>query len=218
MYLVLLGAPGSGKGTQGIIIADRLNLVHVATGHLLREEVERETALGKQAAEYMERGELVPNDLVIAMVLERLSRPDAVVQGAILDGFPRNLQQADALEEALMAREARVDAALFLDVPEPVLVPRLARRIGCTACGALYHEETRPPRIPGICDRCGWGLSHRLDDHPATVRKRFQVYMERINPLLDYYRGKGVLVHLNGQLPVPEVTQQILTAVGAKVG
>jgi adenylate kinase len=218
VYLVLLGAPGSGKGTQGIIIAERLNLVHVATGHLLREEVEKETELGRQAGDYMERGELVPNDLVIAMVLERLARPDAVERGAIIDGFPRNLPQADALEEDLGRRDARVDAALFLDVPEPVLVPRLARRIGCSACSALYHEETHPPRIPGICDRCGWGLSHRLDDRPSTVRRRFQVYMERINPLLDYYREKGVLVHLNGQLPVPEVTQQILTAVGAKVG
>jgi adenylate kinase len=218
VYFVLLGSPGSGKGTQGIIIAEKLNLVHVATGHLLREEVERETDLGKQAAEYMERGELVPNDLVIAMVQERLSRPDAASQGAILDGFPRSLPQADALEAALQERGARVDAALFLDVPETVLVPRLAKRIGCTACGSLYHEQTHPPAIPGICDRCGWGLSHRIDDRPATVRKRFQVYMERINPLLDYYRGKGVLVHLNGQLPVPEVTQQILTAVGAEVG
>lgn len=218
MYLVLLGAPGSGKGTQGIIVADSLNLVHVATGHLLREEVERETELGKQAGDYMERGELVPNDLVIAMVLERLSRPDAISQGAILDGFPRSLPQADALEEALQPRGARVDAALFLDVPEPVLVPRLARRISCSACSSLYHEETRPPKIPGICDRCGWGLSHRIDDRPATVRRRFQVYMERINPLLDYYRSKGVLVHLDGQLPVPEVTRQILMAVGSRVG
>jgi adenylate kinase len=218
VYLVLLGAPGSGKGTQGIIIAERLNLVHVATGHLLREEVEKETELGRQAGSYMERGELVPNDLVIAMVLERLSRPDAVNQGAILDGFPRSLPQADALDEALHERGARVDAALFLDVPEPILVRRLARRIGCAACGALYHEETHPPRIPGICNRCGWGLSHRLDDRPATVQRRFQIYMEMINPLLDYYSRKGVLVHLDGQLPVPEVTQRILTAAGTKVG
>ena len=217
MYLVLLGVPGSGKGTQANVLAGKLGVAHVATGHLLREAVENGTELGKQADAYMERGELVPDDLVVAMVAERMARPDAE-RGAVLDGFPRNLYQGRSLDRTLSEQGARVDMAIFLDVSEPVLVGRIAKRLGCTTCGALYHYESHPPREPGICDRCGSGLSHRIDDRPETVRKRLQVYMEQTEPLLDYYRKQGVLVEVNGEAPVPEVTRQILSAVTERVG
>ncbi|MHB0869672.1 MAG: adenylate kinase [Chloroflexota bacterium] len=217
MYVVFLGAPGAGKGTQADVVARRLGLVDIATGDVLREAVRRGTELGKQVKEYMERGELVPDALVVHLVVDRLSQPD-VAKGAVLDGFPRNTAQAEALDQALSKRGARVDAAIYLKVSEPELVARLAARWECGSCKVPYHEWTNPPRKPGICDRCGGALTQRPDDRPETVRRRLQVYFEQTAPVLEYYRKRGVLVEVDGERPIPEVTEQVMAAIAAMQG
>jgi adenylate kinase len=215
VYVVFLGAPGAGKGTQAGLVAERLGLIRLATGDILREAVRRDTQLGRQAKEYMERGELVPDSLVVEVVVGRLSVPDAAA-GAVLDGFPRNIAQAEALDRALAQRGAKVDVAVYLKVPEAELVRRLSRRWECGVCRTPYHEETHPPRTPGICDLCGGTLIQRPDDRPETVRRRLAVYFEQTAPLLDYYRQRGVLVEVDGGQPIPEVTRQVLEAVGTR--
>lgn len=217
MYVVFLGAPGAGKGTQAGLVAERLGLGHLATGDILREAVRRETALGKQAKGYMEGGELVPDSLVVEMVVDRLSEPD-VSGGAVLDGFPRNIAQAEALDEALAQRGAKVDLAVYLKVPEAALISRLAGRWECGVCRTPYHEVTKPPKTPGVCDLCGGALVQRADDKPETVRKRLRVYFEQTAPLLDYYRQRGVLADVDGEQPIPEVTRQVLEAISSRTG
>ncbi len=214
MFVVFLGAPGSGKGTQATILAKKFGLVHVATGELLRDAARRGTELGRMARDYMERGELVPDDLVVAIVIDRLSRPDAV-DGAVLDGFPRNLEQARALEQALEQRGLAVDEAIYLRVSDPVLIKRLAGRWECSSCGTPYHLVNNPPKTPGICDRCGEPLTQRPDDRPETVRRRLEVYLEQTAPLLEYYRDKGVLVGVDGEQPIADVTQRVTAAIEA---
>ncbi len=216
MYVVFLGAPGAGKGTQAGLTAERLGLVHMATGDVLREAVRQQSELGKQAKGYMERGELVPNSVVLDLVVDRLSQPDAAA-GAVLDGFPRNIVQAEALDRALAQRGARVDAAVYLRVPEAALIKRLAGRWECGVCRTPYHEETKPSKTPGVCDLCGGVLIQRADDRPETVRKRLQVYFEQTAPLLEYYRQRGVLAEVDGDRPIPEVTRQVLEVVAARI-
>lgn len=217
MYVVFLGAPGAGKGTQAALLAEKLGLVHVATGDVLREAVRQETDLGRKAKGYMERGELVPDSLVVDLVVDRLSQPDSAA-GAILDGFPRNITQAEALDEALERRGAKVDVVIYLKVSEPALVRRLAGRWECGVCRTPYHEETKPPAQPGVCDLCGGTLIQRPDDRPETVRRRLQVYFEQTAPLLEYYRQRGVLVEVDGEQPIPEVTRQVVEAVVGREG
>lgn len=212
MYVVFLGAPGAGKGTQASVLAEKLGLAHISTGDVLRDAVRRETELGKQAKGYMERGELVPDALVVDLVVDRLSQEDAA-RGAVLDGFPRNVPQARALDDALKARGAAVDIAVYLRVPEPVLIARLAGRWECSICRAPYHELTNPPRRAGVCDQCGGPLTQRADDRPETVKRRLQVYFEQTAPLLDYYRERGVLAEVDGERPIPEVAEQVLAVV-----
>lgn len=216
MYVVFLGAPGAGKGTQAGLAAERLGLVHMATGDVLREAVRQQSELGKQAKGYMERGELVPDSVVLDLVVDRLSQPDAAA-GAVLDGFPRNIVQAEALDRALAQRGARVDAAVYLRVPEAALIKRLAGRWECGVCRTPYHEETKPSKTPGVCDLCGGVLIQRADDRPETVRKRLQVYFEQTAPLLEYYRQRGVLAEVDGDRPIPEVTRQVLEVVAARI-
>ncbi len=216
MYVVFLGAPGAGKGTQAVLAAERLGLVHMATGDVLREAVRQQSELGKQAKGYMERGELVPDSVVLDLVVDRLSQPDAAA-GAVLDGFPRNIVQAEALDRALAQRGARVDAAVYLRVPEAALIKRLAGRWECGVCRTPYHEETKPSKTPGVCDLCGGVLIQRADDRPETVRKRLQVYFEQTAPLLEYYRQRGVLAEVDGDRPIPEVTRQVLEVVAARI-
>ncbi len=216
MYVVFLGAPGAGKGTQAVLAAERLGLVHMATGDVLREAVRQQSELGKQAKGYMERGELVPDSVVLDLVVDRLSQPDAAA-GAVLDGFPRNIVQAEALDRALAQRGARVDAAVYLRVPEAALIKRLAGRWECGVCRTPYHEETKPSKTPGVCDLCGGVLIQRADDRPETVRKRLQVYFEQTAPLLEYYRQRGVLAEVDGDRPIPEVTWQVLEVVAARI-
>ena len=216
MYIVFLGPPGAGKGTQADLLAEKFELVHISSGDLLREAVRLQTDLGKKARGYMERGELVPDSLVVDMVVDRLSWPDVARRGAILDGFPRNVNQAKALDDALKRRGASVDLAIYLRVSEPVLVQRLSARWECGACKAVYHELASPPRTPGVCDRCGGVLVQRPDDRPETVRRRLQVYFEQTLPLLEYYRERGVLVEVDGERSIPEVAADVAAAVAAR--
>ncbi|GIW12468.1 MAG: adenylate kinase [Dehalococcoidia bacterium] len=210
-YLVLLGAPGSGKGTQASVLAKALGVPHVASGDLLRAHVAQQTELGRMAHQYMTRGELVPDDVTIAMVMERLDQPDAR-QGAVLDGFPRTVAQAEALDARLAERGAGVDRALLLVVPDDELVRRLAGRWLCRQCGASYHEVSNPPRQPGRCDRCGGPLFQRDDDTPTVVRKRLAVFREQTLPLLDYYRRQGKLVEVDGVGEIAQVREALLAA------
>ncbi len=216
MYVVFLGPPGAGKGTQAGTVAEQLGIVHIATGDVLREAVRRGSDLGKQAKGYMERGELVPDPLVVELVVARLSEPDAA-GGAVLDGFPRNIVQAEALDRALAERGAKVNVAIYLGVSERALIRRLASRWECGVCRAPYHEESKPPKTPGVCDLCGGVLIQRADDRPETVRKRLQVYFEQTAPLLEYYRRRGVLAEVDGERSIPEVTRQVMETVAARM-
>jgi adenylate kinase len=213
LYVILFGAPGAGKGTQAAILAEKTGLVHITTGELFREAIRQETELGKQAKVYYDRGQLVPDHLTIAMLLERLSQGDCA-RGCILDGFPRTLEQASALDEAL-AREGRaIDKVGYIQVPEDELLSRLSGRWNCRQCGSVYHQRFQPPRQAGRCDQCGGELYQREDDKPETVRKRLEVYSQQTAPLIDYYRARGKLVEIDGDKPVEEVAEGLLAAVG----
>ena len=216
MFVVFLGPPGAGKGTQAGLVAEKMGLLHLATGDILREAVRQETELGKQAKGYMDRGELVPDSLVVDLVVDRLSRPDAS-GGAVLDGFPRNTAQAEALDRALARRNDKVNVAVYLKVSEAALVKRLSGRWECGVCRTPYHEESKPPRKPGVCDVCGGTLVQRADDRPETVRKRLEVYFDQTAPLLEYYRRRGVLAEVDGEQPIPEVTRRVMESVEARI-
>jgi len=208
--LVLLGAPGAGKGTQAPIIAERLGLTHVATGDLFRAAVTAGTPLGREAKTYMDRGELVPDALTVRMLLERLARPDAQA-GMVLDGFPRTAAQARALDAALAERGVRVDSAPYIEVPEDVLFSRLAGRWICRASGHPYHEALNPPSVPGVCDVDGSELYQRPDDRPDVVRARLARQMPPFNDVVDHYRRSGVLEPVNGARPIEQVTHDLLS-------
>lgn len=212
MYLVLIGAPGAGKGTQAAVVKEDLQLAHIASGDMFREAMARRTLRGVQFKGYVDRGELVPDDLTVAMVMERLAQEDCR-NGAILDGFPRNLAQARALEQALRDLGKRVDQALYLSVPGDELILRLSRRWLCRQCQAPYHEVFDPPAQAGRCDRCGGELSQREDDRPETVRHRLEVYFEQTTPVIEYYRNLGVLEEIDGSRDIAGVTEAILESV-----
>ena len=212
MYVILFGAPGVGKGTQAVILAEKTGLAHTTTGELFREAIRQETELGKQAKVYYDRGQLVPDHLTIAMLLERLSQGDCA-GGCILDGFPRTLEQATALDEAL-AREGRViDKVVYIQAPEDELLSRLSGRWSCRQCGSVYHERFQPPREAGRCDQCGGELYQREDDKPETARRRLEVYARQTAPLVDYYRERGKLLEIDGDKSVEEVAENLLAAV-----
>ncbi len=208
----MIGAPGAGKGTQADILAERLGLVHVASGDLFRDAVRNDTALGREARRYMERGALVPDPVVIGMIEERLSRPDAAA-GIILDGFPRTRPQAEALDAALERRGSRVDAALYVGVPEEELVRRLSGRWLCRASGHVYNEVTHPPRVAGVCDIDGSELYQRDDDRPETVRARLEQQLPPMYEVIDHYTTRGSLVAVDGAQPVEAVTEALLRAI-----
>jgi adenylate kinase len=212
-YVVLLGPPASGKGTQAGLLREALGLPHVASGDLFRENLKHETELGRKAKAYMDRGELVPDNVTIAMVMDRLSRPDTDA-GAILDGFPRTIAQAEALDEALAARGQAIDVVPYIKVPEEVLVERVSGRRICRVGGETYHVLYNPPRQPGVCDIDGGELYQREDDKPETVRKRLQVYWEQTSPLIDYYSQQGVLVEIDGTQSIEQVQADLREAVG----
>jgi len=211
VYIVLLGPPGAGKGTQAQRIASATTLVHISTGDMFRENVKNQTELGKLANEYMSKGELVPDEVTINMLLERISRDDART-GAMFDGFPRNVAQAHALDEALRANGARIDHALLISVADDELIARLGGRWICRNCGKLYHERNDPPAKAGLCDACGGELYQREDDRPDVVRAR----LEKQKPpatLIEHYRAAGVLKEIDGQRPLDDVTAALLGAI-----
>lgn len=215
MFLILLGAPGTGKGTQAKILAERFGWLHLSTGDMLRQAVAAGSDLGKAAKGYMDAGSLVPDDLVIRMLVDRISQPDARA-GFILDGFPRTLAQAVALDEALAREGKSIDLAPNLTAPDEELVRRLAGRWLCRGCDAIYHELTSPPQVTGRCDRCGGELYQRPDDRPETVRARLQ--QQKPPPeMLEHYRKAGKLAEINGLQSVEQVTEDLLNAI-EKVG
>ena len=211
-FIILLGPPASGKGTQAARLEKKLELPHVASGDLFRYNLKNETALGLKAKAYMERGALVPDDITIAMVLDRLERPDTDA-GALLDGFPRTIAQAQALDQALAQQDDEVDRVLNIQVPDEVILERITGRRVCKNCGATYHVKYKPPKEKGVCDVCGGELYQRADDTEETARKRIEVYREQTSPLIDYYEQQEVLVDIEGDQAIEEVTQELLDAV-----
>lgn len=211
MYIVLLGAPGAGKGTQASAITSKFGWVHIASGDLLRAEVAQNTDLGKIAKSYMEKGALVPDDVVIRMVLKRISAPDTAT-GVILDGFPRTISQAEALDIELKKLGKEINCAVYINVPAERLVKRISGRWICKQCQTPYHSISSPPRIAGKCDKCGGELYQRADDTEATVRERLKVYFAQTTPLLDYYRGKSKLIEINGDADIEKVTADVINA------
>jgi adenylate kinase len=216
LYVILLGAPGTGKGTQANVLAERFGWPHIATGDMLREAVAAGTELGKAAKGYMDQGALVPDDLVVKMLVERIRREDAKA-GFVLDGYPRTLTQAVALDEALAKEGKAIDVAFNIAVPDEELVRRLGGRWLCRNCGAIYHDVTNPPRTPGKCDRCGGELYQRDDDKPETVRARLE-QQKPPQDLIQHYRTRGTLEDIDGARAVEVVTAALADRVTAAGG
>lgn len=214
LFLVLLGGPGAGKGTQAERLSETLDIPQVSTGDLFRENLKKETELGLLAKGYMERGELVPDEVTVGMVRERLGRPDAG-EGAILDGFPRTIAQAEALELLLADLGHKLAVVPNIQVPEDLLLARLAGRWTCRKCGAMYHQLFSPPQKDGLCDRCGGQLYQRPDDTPETQKHRIVVYFEQTAPLIDYYREKGLLVEVDGRPGIDQIQSELLEIIQA---
>ncbi len=210
-YIVLLGPPGAGKGTQAQIISETLGLPHISSGDIFRGNLKSQTDLGKLAEGYMKRGELVPDDVTIAMVRERLSRPDCK-PGALLDGFPRTPAQAEALSAILADFGGRVNAVPYINVTEDVLIERLTGRWTCRAQGHIFHEKYNPPKEPGRCDFDRSELYQRDDDKAETVKRRIRVFLEQTQPLIDYYRQRDLLIEVDGTKPIEQVTVDLLAA------
>lgn len=213
MKIIMLGAPGAGKGTQAKVISDKQNIPHISTGDIFRENVKNETPLGKKAKEYMDAGELVPDELTCDLVMDRISKDDCK-NGFVLDGFPRTIPQAEALDAALKSSGQSMDFALDVDVPDENIISRMEGRRACVSCGATYHVVTIPPKTEGKCDRCGADLIIREDDKPDTVKKRLDVYHKQTQPLIDYYKKQGILKTVDGTRDMDEVYSEIKTVLG----
>ena len=211
MRLVLIGAPGSGKGTQAKFLTEKYNIPEISTGDLLRAAVAAQTPLGRQAKAVMDAGQLVPNDIVMGMIRERIMRPDAE-NGFILDGFPRNLEQAEALDKLLATLGRPIDAVLQIDVDFDLLMQRMVGRLTCLSCGALFNSFTNPPAIDTQCDLCGGSLHHRSDDNEETIDRRLRVYETHTQPLSAYYNNRGNLHKIDGQGTVEEIMKRIKSA------
>ena len=204
----MLGLPGAGKGTQAARLVEETGLAHVTTGELFRENIRQDTELGGKAKEYVESGRLVPDEITIGMLLDRLSQPDTA-NGCMLDGFPRNMEQARALDEALEGEGKQIDRVIYIKVPTDELVSRLAGRWSCPQCGAVYHEVNQPPTTGGICDNCGGQLYQREDDRPDVVRTRLEVNLKNLEPLIAHYRSQDKLHELNGERDVDSISNDI---------
>jgi adenylate kinase len=210
-YIVLLGPPGVGKGTQAEVLAEKTALAHISSGDLFRENIKNQTELGKLAQSYMNKGELVPDDVTIGMVRDRISRFDCQ-DGAILDGFPRTPVQAEALQKMLAEFHSQVTLVPYVTAPEEILVERLSGRRTCRANGHIFHVKYNPPRKPGVCDLDGSELYQREDDQAETVKRRIQVYLKQTAPLIAFYRKQGLLVEIDGGQPIEQVTQSLMAA------
>ncbi len=204
MKIIMLGAPGAGKGTQAKKIADNYGIPHISTGDIFRANIKNGTELGKKAKGYMDQGLLVPDELVVDLVVDRVQKEDCI-KGYVLDGFPRTIPQAEALDAALTTLGTAMDYAIDVDVPDENIVRRMSGRRACVACGATYHIEHIPPKTEGICDRCGSTLILRDDDKPETVTKRLDVYHAQTQPLIDYYTNSGILKTVDGTKDMAEV-------------
>ncbi len=215
-YIVLLGPPGAGKGTQAQVVSEKLNLPHISSGEIFRENLKQKTELGEMAKGYVDRGELVPDDVTIAMIRDRLSRPDAE-SGALLDGFPRTPAQAEALDEMLNDFDGMVNGVPYIKVPEDVLIERLTGRLTCRAEGHVFHEKFNPPATPGVCDYDGSELYQREDDKKETVVRRIRVYMEQTAPLIEYYHKRDKLLEIDGTQSIEEVSRDLLAALSKVV-
>ena len=213
MKIIMLGAPGAGKGTQAKKIAEKYNIPHISTGDIFRANIKNNTELGKKAKEYMDQGLLVPDELTCDLVTDRIQKDDCS-NGFILDGFPRTIPQAEALDKALKAMGQSMDYAINVDVPDENIVSRMSGRRACLKCGATYHIVTIPPKSEGICDNCGSELVQREDDKPETVKKRLDVYHEQTQPLIDYYNNQGILRSVDGTKDFEGVFQDIVMILG----
>ena len=214
MKIIMLGAPGAGKGTQAKKIAAKYNIPHISTGDIFRANIKNGTELGKKAKTYMDQGLLVPDDLVVDLVVDRVCQDDGE-RGYVLDGFPRTIPQAEALTKALADMGQKVDYAIDVDVPDENIVRRMSGRRACVGCGATYHVVYAPTKKEGICDTCGGELILRDDDKPETVQKRLNVYHEQTQPLIDYYTEAGILKTVDGTVDIDDVFQSIVDILGA---
>jgi adenylate kinase len=212
MNIVLMGLPGAGKGTQAARIVEQLKIPHISTGDMFRAAVKDQTPLGLEAKSYMDQGKLVPDRVTIGIVRERLGKDDCA-KGFLLDGFPRTVPQAEALDELTRELGRELDAVVYIEVAEEELLKRLTGRRNCRSCGATYHVVFAPPVKDGVCDRCGSELYQREDDRPETVRERLRVNLEQTDLLLDYYESTGKLRRVDGQQPIEQVTEAILAAI-----
>ena len=213
MKIIMLGAPGAGKGTQAKKIADKYQIPHISTGDIFRANIKNGTELGMKAKTYMDQGLLVPDELVVDLVVDRLAQEDCA-NGCVLDGFPRTIPQAEVLDEALTKLGDKIDFAIDVDVPDANIIRRMSGRRACVACGATYHIVHIPTKVEGVCDRCGESLILRDDDKPETVKKRLDVYHAQTQPLIDYYTSKNVLKSVDGTVDMEDVFQAIVNILG----
>lgn len=213
MKIIMLGAPGAGKGTQAKMIADKYGVPHVSTGDIFRANIKNGTELGMEAKKYMDQGLLVPDELTVKILLDRVSQPDCK-NGYVLDGFPRTIPQAEVLDKALAELGESIDYAINVDVPDENIVKRMSGRRACVSCGATYHVVHVPPKKEGICDRCGSELILRDDDKPETVKNRLDVYHKQTQPLIDFYTKKGVLKTVDGTVDMQDVFKAIVAILG----
>lgn len=213
MKIIMLGAPGAGKGTQAKMIADKYQIPHISTGDIFRANIKNGTELGKEAKKYMDQGLLVPDELTVKILLDRVAQPDCT-NGYVLDGFPRTIPQAEVLDKALTELNDKIDYAINVDVPDENIVKRMSGRRACVACGATYHIEHIPPKKEGVCDKCGEPLILRDDDKPETVLNRLKVYHDQTQPLIDFYTEKGVLKSVDGTVDMQDVFASIVAILG----
>lgn len=213
MKIIMLGAPGAGKGTQAKMIADKYSVPHISTGDIFRANIKNGTELGMEAKKYMDAGQLVPDELTVKILLDRVAQDDCK-NGYVLDGFPRTIPQAEVLDKALTELGDSVDFAIDVDVPDANIIKRMSGRRACLSCGATYHIEHVPPKKEGVCDRCGNELVLRDDDKPETVQKRLTVYHEQTQPLIEYYTKKGILKTVDGTVDMSDVFAAIVAILG----
>ena len=213
MKIIMLGAPGAGKGTQADKICAKYNIPHISTGDIFRANIKNNTELGQKAKSYMDKGELVPDELVVDLVVDRIKADDCT-NGYVLDGFPRTIPQAEALDAVLAAINDKVDYAINVEVPDENIINRMSGRRACVACGATYHIVHIPTKVEGVCDKCGADLILRDDDKPETVKNRLNVYHEQTQPLIDYYTAKNVLHEVDGTKAMEDVFSSIVSILG----
>ncbi|MDE6686351.1 MAG: adenylate kinase [Lachnospiraceae bacterium] len=213
MKIIMLGAPGAGKGTQAKMIADKYQIPHISTGDIFRANIKNGTELGKEAKTYMDKGELVPDELTVRILLDRVAQPDCE-KGYVLDGFPRTIPQAEVLDQELTKRNEKIDYAINVEVPDENIVRRMSGRRACVSCGATYHLVHIPPKKEGLCDKCGTELILRDDDKEETVKNRLGVYHDQTQPLIEYYSNKGVLQSVDGTIDMMDVFKGITDILG----